>query len=431
MFAIYYIYNKEDENIDNGNNIIATEESDEITDLRLGISNLDTFNPIISKNQNIQDISKLIYEPILDVTEDYNLELVLGSEWSKAEDKAYLIKLREGVKWHNGSDFTANDVKYTIDTIKSLGEESIYYSNVQNIENVEIVSSHIVRIYLYQEEMFFEYNLTFPIICASFFGDEDIRISEKSNIPMGTGMYKIKALDINSKLELKQNPAWWNLGEKTLKIDNINIKIYSSIGEVYNSYKLGSLDLLKVSKNSNIEENIGTIGYEVKETYGREFDYLALNCESDVLSNKEVRQAINNAINKTDIINSVYGGKYIEADYPLAYGSYLYNKESSNYEYNVDKAKRNLQDNGWEYKNKYWQKKINSKTVRIKLDLLVNSNNNLRVNVANMIKEDLEECGIQVNIVSVKDRTYDNYVTKRNYDILLTGVTVRIKSKFN
>lgn len=204
-------------------------------------------------------------------------------------------------------------------------------------------------------------------------------------------MYRIQALDLSSQVELKLNTNWWNIKEKTPKVDKIYIKLYTTISEVYNAYKLGSIDILNTSRNANVEENIGTIGYNIKETYGRQFDYLAFNCEKDVVSNKEVRQAINYIIDKQDIINSVYKGKYIVADYPLEYGSYLYNKDSSNYEHNVDKAKQVLLNSGWTYSNKYWQKKINNNYVRLRLTLLVNSENEARVNVANIIKGDLEE----------------------------------------
>ena len=335
------------------------------------------------------------------------------------------------MKWHNGAEFTAVDVKYTIDTIKNLGSDYIYYSNVSNIESVEIVGDNLIKINLIQEEPLFQYNLTFPIICSSFFENEDITISEKSNIPMGTGMYRIEALDLSAQAELKLNNAWWNIEEKEPKIDKIYVKIYSTISEVYNAYKLGSIDILNTSRNSNIEENIGTIGYNVKETYGRKFDYLAFNCEKEVVANKEVRQAINYIIDKQDIVNNVYKGKYIVSDYPLEYGSYLYNKESSNYEHNVEKAKQILLNSGWVYSNKYWQKKINNNYVRLKVTLLVNSASEARVNVANIIKSELEEAGIQVNLVSVKDSTYENYVSKRNYDILLTEVTIGLNPSLN
>ncbi len=244
-------------------------------------------------------------------------------------------------------------------------------------------------------------------------------------------MYKLQTVDVNSALELKLNTEWWNIENKKPKLEKINVKIYSSIAEVYNAYKLGSIDILNTSRNTNIEKNIGTIGYNLKENYGREFEYLALNCESEVLSNKEVRQAISNSINREEIVNFGYGSGYIVAEYPLSYGSYLYNKEATKYNYNLTTARETLENNGWTKQNKYWQKKIDRTTVRTKLDLVVNSSNEARVKVANMIKEDLEEIGLQVNIKAVKDKTYENYVENKNYDILLTGVTVGLSPNLN
>lgn len=144
-------------------------------------------NPIVSKNQNIQDISKLIFEPLFDIDENFKLKAMLGREFSKADSKTYLVTLRDNVKWHNGNDFSAQDVKFTIDTIKNLGENSIYISNVSNIENTEIIGDNLIKIYLFEEEPFFEYNLTFPIISSAFFGGvENITQTEKNNLPMGT-----------------------------------------------------------------------------------------------------------------------------------------------------------------------------------------------------------------------------------------------------
>ncbi len=379
----------------------------------------------MSKNQNVQDISKLIYEPLLKITEDFKLEPTLATEWSKADNTSYLIKLRGNVKWHNGADFNADDVKFTIDTIKSLGDGYIYYSNVQNIDYVEIISSDLLKIHLFQEEALFEYNLTFPIICSTFYDEDDILISSKNNIPMGTGIYKINSVDINTQMQLKINTNWWNLSNISPKAEELNVKIFSSVAEMYNAYKLGSLDILTTMQSSNIEQNIGTIGYNKKDICGRQFDYLALNCKENVLSNKEVRQAISYAINKEEINNVAYGGKYIIKDFPLSYGSYLYNEKTQ--EYNQDKAKEILQSNGWEYKNNYWQKKVNRNNIKVKIDLVVNSSNQGRVKAANVIKENLEKIGIPVKIISVKDTTYQNYITNKNYDILITGVTVGTK----
>lgn len=192
----------------------------------------------------------------------------------------------------------------------------------------------------------------------------------------------------------------------------------------------GGVDLI-TSQSLNIEDSIGTIGSNVEEGFGRNFDYLSLNCTDNILSNKEVRQAINYAINREEIINTVYAGKYKIADFPLCYGSYLYKENKEILTFNQDKAKQILSDNGWNYISNAWQKKIGYSTVRIRLNLVVQASNENRVNVANVIKKNLEEIGIPVTITSAKDSTFQNYLKNKNYDMILTGVTVRSFSRFN
>ncbi len=73
---------------------------------------MDTINPILSNNKNVQDISKLIYEPLVNLTADYKSEACLAKEWAKQSDNSYLIKLRENVRWSNGQRFTSADVRF-------------------------------------------------------------------------------------------------------------------------------------------------------------------------------------------------------------------------------------------------------------------------------------------------------------------------------
>ena len=95
-------------------------------DLRLSIAELDTMNPILSKNRNVQEINKIIFEPLITLNENYKLQYCLASEGVKQDDLNYLIRLRKGVIWHNGNNFTAKDVKFTVDKIKDIdGERNI------------------------------------------------------------------------------------------------------------------------------------------------------------------------------------------------------------------------------------------------------------------------------------------------------------------
>ena len=147
--------------------------------INIGVTKYDTLNPILTKNQDIQYITKLIYKPIIDISEDFNLQKGLAEEWNKIDDKTYLIKLQEDIKWDDGKNFTSEDIEYTIDFIKT--NQSIYNENINNIEKLEIVNDYIIKVFLKEPEEDFEYMLCFPIIC------------ENENI--GTGNYKIESIN--------------------------------------------------------------------------------------------------------------------------------------------------------------------------------------------------------------------------------------------
>ena len=168
-FSIYKI--RKDEQEKQQEEESSSSQEDIVKEIKLGIANFDTINPILSNNKNVQDISKLIYEPLVNLTSDYKAEACLAKEWAKQSDNSYLIKLRENVRWTNGQSFTAEDVKFTIDRLKDT--QTIYSANVQDVVGVDIVDDYTIKIKLGKEVPFFEYNLTFPILSSEYYNNED------------------------------------------------------------------------------------------------------------------------------------------------------------------------------------------------------------------------------------------------------------------
>lgn len=294
----------------------------------------------------------------------------------------------------------------------------MYSANASNISSVEIIDGLTIRINLSKEENFFEYNLIFPIISSKQFETEE-NFFESRIAPMSSGMYKVKSASTDS-MELVQNDNWYQGEEVSRKIDNIKINFYTSMGDAYNSFKIGNIDMICTS-NVNITDYIGTIGFTCKDYKGRELDFISMNCEDNILSNKEVRQAINYAIDKNKIISSVYGNEYYVSAFPIDYGSYLYPKESKS-SYNQEKAKQVLTDAGWSYKYGRWQKTENYTTKTIRLTLVVDNSNKQRVKVAELIEEQLEDVGIQVSLYQVSNSNYKSYLKNKDYDMIITGV---------
>lgn len=386
IFAVYKIVS-DDKKKNNNQNSNENEVKREIaTDLRLAIVNYDSINPILSNNSNVQDISRLVFEPLITMDKNYKLEPCLATEWALSGDTSYIVKLRDNVKWHDGSGFSAQDVKFTIDMLKSV--PSIYSYNVQHVIQVEIIDDLTIKITLDKKDNNFEYKLTFPILSNNFYLEQDFQTTEKNKVTMGTGMYKITSNE-GGIINLKRNQNWWDKDAKEPKIEEIKINLYSSMGDAYNSFKMGNIDLLTTQSNE-LEKYVGTIGYNKVDYKGREYDFLAMNCTNNFLSDVNIRKAINYSIDKDNIVASVYNGKYYTMNFPLDFGMWLYNSENTSSEYNPDQAKQLLIDSGWEFKKGYWQKKENYSWKRLSFILTVNSDNSQRVQVAEIIKSNLE-----------------------------------------
>ena len=401
FISIYKIYEininkKEDDSI-----TYAQEKEYIIDTITLGISKYDTINPILSLNKQAQQVSKIIFEPLINVEYNYKLSPCLATEWSKINNTTYIIKLRENVLWHDNSKFTSKDIKYTIDKIKE--KNSIYVSNINNIETLEIIDDYTIRIILKQETPFFEYNLTFPII--------------KDELYIGTGKYKLESSN-NSKLILTENTNWWNKqGEFNLK--KVEINLYDNSSKLYNDFKLEEIDLISTS-NFKTDEYIGKIGFNRNEYIGREYDFIAINTEEDLLKNKEIRQAIKCGISKEEIIFEVYNNTYFASEFPLDYGNYLYDKGNEVLvNYNV---KNILNEAGWKFDGNIWRKNEQKKSLKTEISLMVNSQNEFQVQVAEKIKQQLENEGLKINILKVAENVYDNNVRNRNYEIALIGI---------
>ena len=241
-------------------------------------------------------------------------------------------------------------------------------------------------------------------------------------------MYKLKEIKEN-EIILKENDRWWNWKEP-YKTQNININLYNSVGELYNAFKLGNIDLINTS-NTNYSEYIGTIGYQTKEYKGRQWDYLALNTSDQLIKNKEIRQAIERAIDKNNIVASVFGDKCYISNFPLDFGSYLYESQNVESRYNLDLAKQKLQENGWSYSYGSWRKTVNYRYLKTALNLVVKNSNERQVAVAEVLKRQLNELGIAVQIIRATDNQYYQYLENKNYQMILIGINAPINININ
>ena len=390
------------------------------TDLRLAIAGFDTMNPILSKNRNIQEISKIIYEPLINLNQYYEKEYCLATEVAKTDALTYVVKVNDKATWSDGTKVTANDVKFTVDMIKADGLSSIYEENVKAISGLECIDEKTVQISLAYEVPYFEYNLTFPILSSVYYQDEDFVNTAKNEMPIGTGKFKIVEV-VDNKIKLARNDTYWNK-EKLPMVKEVVITKFQTIGEVYNAFKSGDIDLYIVKAN-NVEQYIGTIGYNKVEYKSRDYDFLVLNNTNEALSNPVVRKALSLVIDRSTLVAATLGQGYTPSNFSLDMGNFLYT-EDLNFAANTEEAHQLLIADGWEYKSNVWQKNVDGKLQKLNFNLLVDSSNENRVKVAEAIKAQYENFGVHFNILYLSYENYINSLNNKSYDVILAGVTM-------
>jgi len=417
-YTIFIIFQNK-ENV-SGYNLDQTSTVSNIQrDLRFAISEMDTINPLLTNNRNVQEVTKIIYDSLITLDGNYKLEYCLAEEIAKTDELTYVVKLRKGILWSDGSNFTAYDVLYTFDLLKGENRiNSVYFENLKYVASVQVIDSNTLKISLTNPVPFFEYNLTFPIMCQKYYEGEEFAVSEKT--PIGTGMFKISEMSSNV-IKLVQNELYWDVSKKPMATE-ININLYGSIGEAYAAFKNGEVDLLTV-KITNIEDYIGTLGYNKIEYKTRNYDFLAFNTEKDVLSEAAVRKALSLAIDKNNIIATCegLGNGYVSSNFNLDMGCWLYTKDL-NIGIDTQQAAQILLNNGWERTASNWIKRTENGTKRLEFSITVNANNTTRVRVAENIKNQLSNFGVPVVIHYLSVDNYTNAINNRNYDVIITGI---------
>ena len=385
-----------------------------IDELNLPIIEIDTMNPILTKNKQLSDVLKLIYEPLFDFDEKNKLVPKLATEWNEKDDKTWIIKLNKLASWHSGKEFSAEDIIFTYNEINK-SEDSIYKENIKNISSIEKLDEHTIQVNLLEKDRFVLYKLIFPILPKGYFDN-----SPDSEVLNGTGPYKYDSKLENGVIKLTANLQWWN--SETFKLKKIYLYEYSTYGEAIKAFKSTEIDIIPTTMSS-WQKKFGAIGINSYMYESSEYETIIANTNDSVLSDSSVRRAILTVINSENIIESVYNGNGEVSNYPVQNNSYLnFNEENNNYD--IEKAKKLLINAGWDNTYGIWKKEIENKACSLDLELLVNSDNEEKVQVAELIIENLKEIGINTKLVKVKSDEFTKRILNQKFELALVTLNL-------
>ncbi|MBI5573762.1 MAG: peptide-binding protein [Elusimicrobia bacterium] len=382
------------------------------------IGDASYLNPILASDSASSDINNFVFNGLVKYDKNINIVGDLAESWTvSADGKTIIFNLKKNIKWHDGKQFTAEDVKFTYEKLVDPKVKTPYSSDFELVKKFEIINPYKIKI-TYKEP--FSPGLIswgMGIIPKHIFQYGDFNTHPANRKPIGTGPYKFVEWKTDEKIVLVANPDYFegpphiakyiyriipDQAVQFLELRNETIDYMGLTPDQYNAYP-------------SIFTNYNKFRYP---SFG--YAYLGYNLLNPLFKEKEIRQAIVHSINKKEIIDGILLGLGVPATGPYPPTSWAYNPEVSDYEYNPEKAKKIFQKFGWIDSDKDGMLDKNGK--KFEFTIITNQGNKSRAVAAELIQAHLKKVGIKINIRILEWSTFiHQYIDKKNFDAVILG----------
>lgn len=352
-----------------------------------------------------------VYEGLLAYDDDSTeLKPCLAESWEVSEDGlSYTFALRQGVKFHDGTDFNADAVKYNIDRqLPPLRQEDMPYASFvyADVKDVEVVDEYTVRINLTKKNTAFLSNLAMslaaPIVSPAAIEENNGNCNQS---PVGTGPYKFVEWNPSEDIILTRNDEYWDEPAKT---KNIVFKFIPDNSARIVALKSGEVDMIDGIDSTGVDQ-IKADGNEVYNLPGMNINYMAYNTTRAPFDDVKVRAALSKAVNVPELVTALYG-EYAEAATTIL-PSFIpgYSADVKQVAYDADAAKAELEAAGF--------------TGPIKMIVYNNPRpyNARNKALAESIQSYWSKVGVEVTIEDYDWTTYKDKVIAGDYDVCFYG----------
>lgn len=411
----------------------------------LFVSPSGVFNPIYADSDYDIAVNNIVFSTLLAL--DSNKEIIpsLAESYDISDDsKTITFHLREGVKWHDGTPFTSEDVAFTLNKMADpeyigplygsvetiVGAAEVKEGKAETISGVEIVDAQTIR--LTYSEVFapalIRVGTEVGIIAKHIWEKVPVKDWKNStdlmNQPIGTGPYKFEKYVPGQYVELKRNEEYFNGQPKTasfvFKITNQD----TAVAALTN----GEIDIADISnfKPSDIKE-LESSGISVVSFPGKSYQYMGFNMREKVFEPKELRQAITYAIDRKTVIEQLLGGNGTIINAPMLPDTWQYPKDGINkYEFDPEKAKALLKQIGYEDRDGDGIVEDGSGQ-KLSLSLKYPLGNKIREQYATVIKKYLADIGIETELLVMEFSTLlEETMSNHEFEMYLMGSSLSL-----
>lgn len=429
--------------IDSENKNIEIEKSD----LRVPISYVKSKNPYLVKDKSLVYFNRLIFESLCEYNSNFELKNQLAQSITRSEDgKIIRVKIKQGVKWHDGSELNANDIVFSYNLLKNQYQNSNYKGlfesifdfsgNLNSKIRVRKISSHEVELIFDKNYINAEYLLTIPIVnrktTLSGLGDNTNSYRKIMNNDYefkvnGTGPYRFDEYKPLKEYSLQSFSEYRN-GKSN--IESVKGIIVSTEDAFLTSVLAGITDLT-VTNELDWGKYVENKKLELYDYAGTSLDLIFYNHNRKIFKDdigRNIRLAIANVIDRDSIIKKAFL-RHGESTHTLRHPKIKADGQSFLYDqYDLSNFAQILEDNGYA-KNEYGYYSKSNKAIELEAIAL---RDDIRVKQLEIIKENLREIG-----VSVRFKFYDNMeefqkaLLNKKFDIAVATLNMPINDFYD
>lgn len=367
-----------------------------------------TLDPHGTNDQPSSRVMKQIYETLVNQNENMELEPGLAESWEQVDELTFEFELKQGVKFHNGEELTANDVKFTI--LRAL--ESSHVGHIVGAidpAKVEIIDEYTIRIGT--KEPFAALLAHLAHTGSSILNEKAVTEAgdDYGQKPVGTGPYKFSNWNHGDSIELVKFDEYHD-ASRAAKIQKVVMRNVTEIANRTIELETGGVDIaydIQPSDVSRVEANSDLVLLRVQNLSNT---YIGFNLLKKPFDDVRVRQAINYALNTEAIVEAVYQGTGAPSKGPLGPNVWASHQGLEEYGFDVEKAKELMADAGYAdgFSTSIWT-----------------NDNQLRMDIAEILQNQLRQINIDTEVKVVEWGSYLEGTAAGEHDMFILGwVTV-------
>lgn len=355
--------------------------------VKIGVITADSLISKDTSNIVLNELHKYSKDMLLEITEDYTINYKVVSSVEKISNTEYILVIRDD------SSIKSLQIKNELESYM-INKKSVYYFRLNNIQSISIIGEKRISIKLNEPDEYFIYNLD---ICLSTANDNATYLQTTSSS--------------DTKLVLNRQKT----ANKQLPAQIVAIR-YKDMYSAVEAYKQKEIDLF-VTDAENVQNILGKCEYNIKTYRNGKCIFLFANPTSPLYSREEVRKVIAYSLDRDGIINEILKSKGEKIDLPYIY-------DNVKYKYDVYAAENLLLTNQYTKKGKVYSKVENGAKINLELDLIVNKKDEIKIAIANKIKNNLSAIGVKINIEELSEAKIEERIQNGKYDLCLANVSL-------